>query len=155
MPINHQTKKVVVLAFITLTLIIGVGYLASSQSALAPSESKAVAVNFATTTSANSAGAFLPYDESNLVQFASARHVIFFGATWCPGCRLLVSDITENQDTIPAGLIIHRADFDTDLALRQKYGVTVQHTFVEVNNTGALIKKWNGGYSLEDVLAAL
>jgi hypothetical protein len=49
------------------------------------------------------------------------------------------------------GMVIHRVDYDTAIALRKKYSVTYQHTFVQVDENGKLLKKWSGGQLAEIV----
>jgi len=59
------------------------------------------------------------------------------------------------SEDIPENLTILKADFDSDLELRKKYGVVAQHTFVVVDENGEEIKKWVGGYNIQDVLEKL
>lgn len=42
-------------------------------------------------------------------------------------------------------MLLFKTDYDTEKALKQKYGITYQHTFVYVDKDGKQIKKWNGG----------
>ena len=79
--------------------------------------------------------------------------VIFFGADWCPTCRALEKDIQENVGSIPAGVAILRADYDAETELKKKYGVTTQHTLVQVDANGEKISLWRGGNTLDTVLA--
>lgn len=65
--------------------------------------------------------------------------VLFFYATWCPKCRALDEDITAN--TVPDGMTIFKVDFDTELELRQRYGVTLQTTIVYVGDDGDVLAK--------------
>jgi hypothetical protein len=39
-------------------------------------------------------------------------------------------------------------DYDNSTALKQKYGVTMQHTLVQVDAKGNLIAKWTGSPTL-------
>lgn len=78
--------------------------------------------------------------------------VIFFHANWCPSCRAADSAITTELENIPANLNILKADFDTQLELRKKYGVTSQHTFVLIDTEGNEIKKWVGGTGVESIM---
>ena len=71
--------------------------------------------------------------------------VLFFHATWCPSCKVLNSDIEKHSSTIPAGLTILKIDYDEEVTLKRKYGVTTQHTLVQVDSEGEMIKKWSGG----------
>ena len=39
-----------------------------------------------------------------------------------------------------------------EIALKPKYGVTYQHTLVQVDANGNQVKKWNNSYTLEEIL---
>lgn len=91
------------------------------------------------------AGTYTAYSASALATAQSGKTVLFFAASWCPTCRTADADIVANVATIPSGVTILKADYDKEVALKQKYGVTTQHTFVEVDKNGALVQKWNGG----------
>jgi len=81
--------------------------------------------------------------------------VLFFHATWCPTCRALDADIEENMGDIPADVTILKTDYDTEDELKRQYGVTTQHTLVQVDANGKLIKKWSGSPNLANVLAQI
>ncbi len=68
--------------------------------------------------------------------------VLFFNAKWCPSCQQANKSFLNNK--VPAGLIILSVDYDTSTELKKKYGVTYQHTFVQVDSNGNMIKKWSG-----------
>ncbi len=74
--------------------------------------------------------------------------VLFFRAGWCPTCRALHADIQANLKNIPSDLTILDVDYDNSTQMKQKYGVTYQHTFVQVDKDGNLIKKWSGSPTL-------
>ena len=89
------------------------------------------------------------------VMLASATHdvVLFFRASWCPTCRAVDADIKANISKIPASLAILDVNYDNSASLKQKYGVTYQHTFVQVDKDGNLIKKWSGSQTLSALVA--
>ncbi len=74
--------------------------------------------------------------------------VLFFRASWCPTCRAVDADIRNNLSKIPENLTILDVNYDNSTVLKQKYGVTYQHTFVQVDKDGNLIKKWSGSPTL-------
>ena len=84
------------------------------------------------------AGAYTAYSEPAFTQAASQTRILFFHASWCPQCRLLDQDIQKQQ--LPPGVIIFKVDYDTNPALRQKYGVTLQTTLVKVDSSGSKLK---------------
>lgn len=75
----------------------------------------------------------------------SGRTILFFHAKWCPTCIALDQELERDITKLPKDLTILRLDFDSELEMRQKYGVTVQHTLVEVDSSGDQINKWIGG----------
>ncbi len=96
-------------------------------------------------------GLYLPYTPTALAQ-ASGNIVLFFYASWSPAGIATNKDITDKKDTISKDLTILRVNFDDADAMKQQYGVTDQQTFVQVTNTGELIKKWRGANTLEDIV---
>lgn len=44
---------------------------------------------------------------------------------------------------IPAGVTMIKTDFDNSTDLRQKYGVTSQYSFVQVDNNGDKTAQWS------------
>ena len=72
---------------------------------------------------------------------------------WCPTCISVDKDIKANLSKIPSGLSILDVNYDNSTALKQKYGVTYQHTFVQVDKDGNLIKKWSGSPTLTALVA--
>lgn len=97
-----------------------------------------------------SAGQYAAY--TGMDDLTQDTNVIFFAATWCPSCQALDKDINASLSEIPAGVNIFKADFDSQVELKKKYGVTSQHTMVQVDQNGELINKWAGGVILDDVL---
>jgi thiol-disulfide isomerase/thioredoxin len=98
------------------------------------------------------AGLYAPYEASKLAMANSGDVVLFFKASWCPSCRALDSHIKANLESIPSGLTILELDYDTATTLKQQYGVTTQHTLVQVDANGKLIKKWNGGSTVASIV---
>lgn len=87
-------------------------------------------------------GKYVAYSESVFSTEANTypRRVLFFHAAWCPQCRSIEKGIQES--TVPAGMVIYKVDYDNAGQLRQKYGVTLQTTIVEVNPDGSVKKKF-------------
>jgi thioredoxin 1 len=98
-----------------------------------------------------SKGTYEAYAPSKLALAEKGKVVLFFHASWCPSCRALDADLKSKMDAIPAGLTILDVDYDTSTELKKKYGVTMQHTLVQVDAKGNLINKWSGGGTLESV----
>lgn len=88
---------------------------------------------------AATAGSYIEYSDTAIAN-ADGRILLFFHATWCPQCRSLESDILAQG--VPSGVTIIKVDYDTHQDLRQKYGVTVQTTMVEVDNDGTSLQSF-------------
>ena len=94
----------------------------------------------ATNKPSTQAGKYEDYSSASLAS-TTGKKVLFFHAPWCPQCKALDASIKAGQ--IPTGVTIFKVDYDSNQALRQKYGVTIQTTLVQVNDSGALVKKYN------------
>ncbi len=98
-----------------------------------------------------SSSRYVEYSKTTLDQAGSNRRVLFFYANWCPICRPADADFTANANTIPADVTVIRVNYndtDTDQEekdLAKKYGITYQHTYVQIDATGKEATKWNGG----------
>jgi thioredoxin 1 len=105
------------------------------------------------------AGASAGFQEYTPEAVSSATNdetvVLFFHATWCSTCKLLADDIAANADSIPDDVRILLVDFDTATELKQKHGVTLQHTLVQVDSTGESIEKWHLTRTLDELLDSL
>lgn len=99
-------------------------------------------------------GQYVDY-EAGAVSAAATKGdaVLFFHAPWCPTCKTLNDDLEASRDDIPEGLSIFKTDYDTSTELKKKYGVTYQHTLVQVDSEGNMITKWSGGNTLESITA--
>lgn len=95
-----------------------------------------------------SAGSYEAYAPEKLAKAETGKVVLFFRASWCPTCRALDSDIKANLKNIPKDVTILDVNYDTSTALKQKYGVTYQHTFVQVDAQGTQLAKWQGSATL-------
>jgi thiol-disulfide isomerase/thioredoxin len=84
-------------------------------------------------------GTYTAYSAEAVAKTAG-RKILFFHAPWCPQCRALEQSI--QSETIPAKVTIFKVDYDSSTTLRQKYGVTIQTTLVEVDSNGNLIQKY-------------
>jgi hypothetical protein len=82
---------------------------------------------------------YVDYDES-IIANNPGKKVLFFHAKWCPQCRQIESDILTGP--LPKGWTIIKVDYDNSQDLRRKYGVTLQTTFVKVDDTGNSLGKF-------------
>ena len=78
-------------------------------------------------------GTYVSYTTEAFAATPGTR-ILFFHAPWCPQCRML--DDSIKAAIIPDNTTIFKIDYDTNQALRAKYGVTLQTTFVKVDSSG-------------------
>lgn len=83
--------------------------------------------------------------------YAGDDVVLFFTAPWCSSCRQTRKSIEADLDGIPSGLVIVTVDYDSEDELKRAHGVTVQHTFVQIDQDGATVKKWTGSLTAEAI----
>ncbi|OGC78279.1 hypothetical protein A2619_05715 [candidate division WWE3 bacterium RIFOXYD1_FULL_39_9] len=94
---------------------------------------------------------YVQYSKSALESASGNRRVLFFYASWCPTCKPADTDFTQNSSNIPEDVTVIRVNYndpDTDQEekdLAKKYGITYQHTFVQIDSAGKELTKWNGG----------
>ena len=101
-------------------------------------------------------GSYETYAPEKIARANSEQDVVlFFRAGWCPTCRAVDADIKTNLSEIPTNLTILDVDYDNSTALKKEYGVTYQHTFVQVDGDGKLIKKWSGSPTLTALVSEL
>ncbi len=98
-------------------------------------------------------GSYEAYSPEKIARAQTGDVVLFFHASWCPSCRSLNSDIESNLTSIPEGVLILKVDYDKEVDLKKKYGVTYQHTLVQVDKDGNHIKKWSGRPKLANLIS--
>lgn len=94
---------------------------------------------------------YIQFSESAFQTVSTQRRVLFFYASWCSTCIPADKNITENASQIPDDLTVIRVNYndpdtdDQEKELAKKYGITYQHTFVQIDQAGNEVTKWNGG----------
>ncbi|RLP11676.1 thioredoxin family protein [Propionibacterium australiense] len=103
-----------------------------------------------------SPGRFISHDEykANSDKKTDTKSILFFNATWCPSCQAITKALKENPGRIPDGTDIVSVDYDSNPELRQKYGVTTQHTFVQVDAEGNAVRTWSAT-NIDDALSGI
>lgn len=91
------------------------------------------------TSEATMPGVYTNYSADALAATKGTK-LLFFHAPWCPQCREL--DASIKASTLPSDLTIFKVDYDTNQALRAKYGVTIQTTVVKVDDAGNRIASY-------------
>ncbi len=94
---------------------------------------------------------YLAFNTEDFEKNKSKHRVLFFYANWCTTCRPVNAQFLESANQIPEDVVVFRVNYkdsetdDSEKDLAEKYKITYQHTFVQVNQQGEVIKKWNGG----------
>ncbi len=103
---------------------------------------------------------YMPFSPELLENTTTTRRVLFFYANWCPTCKSADKSFSESESKIPIDVSLFRVNYndaETDQAekdLAKKYGVTYQHTFVQIDQQGNDVAKWNGG-QIDEILSRL
>lgn len=77
-------------------------------------------------------GMYKPYDKTSYEQSAEGKRVLFFHAKWCPAC-VSADKALSMSGAVPEGVTVFKVDYDMSADLKKQYGVTMQHTFVQVD----------------------
>ena len=111
-----------------------------SSDAVSPAPSPSAAMSHSEAASQS----YITYDQYQASKdtYADSKVVLFFNATWCPDCRAINEALTSDPGKIPAGTTVVSVDYDQHADLRQRYGVTMQHTFVQINSSGDKVRQW-------------
>lgn len=100
---------------------------------------------------------YILYSPASFETESEKRRVLYFYANWCPICRPADANLKANENRIPEDVVVIRVNYndsDTDQdekKLAEKYGVTYQHTFVQIDQNANEVTKWNGG-EIEELL---
>jgi thiol-disulfide isomerase/thioredoxin len=146
--IKQHSTKIIVISIIAAILSAMLYLVLRPEQASTPSDGNAASDTQQQDTTdpandiappATTAGAYTDYSEEAFNQ-TEGRRILFFHAAWCPQCRALDASIHEN--TVPDGVTIFKTDYDTSQELRQKYGVTIQTSLVEVDADGNEVQKF-------------
>lgn len=103
---------------------------------------------------------YVLFNSEVLESIKSPKRVLYFYANWCPTCKPVDEELSASISKIPEDLTIIRVNYnDTETdneekELARKYNITYQHTFVQIDETGSEIAKWNGG-GLDTILSRL
>ncbi len=100
-------------------------------------------------------GTYQTYDAAKIAASDAEYILLFFHATWCPSCRALDADITANAAAIPPGVEIYKIDYDTATELKRQYGVTRQHSIIEITAAGVAESSVSHPSTLAGILATI
>ena len=97
-------------------------------------------------------GKFVAYSAEEVAS-TPGNKVLFFHASWCPSCTGAAKNLSA--ETAPEWLNVFKVDYDSSDDLKAKYGVVSQHTFVEIDDNGTMVKRWFGSRNYSDILSQL
>lgn len=121
-----------------------------SEPATQPDAESETAANVTT----NGSGAYISLADYRASKelYDASKVVLFFNATWCSTCKKARENLEADLSAIPADLAIVLVDFDSETDLKRQYGITVQHTFVQIDAAGNELSKWSGSLTAQEIL---
>ena len=133
-------KYLLPLALSAIIVLGGCSQANSSSDAMSSAKSS----SSATSRSDSASQSYITYDQyqASKDKYADSKVVLFFNAKWCPACRAINEALTSDPGKIPAKTTVVCVDYDQHTDLRQRYGVTTQHTFVQIDTNGEKTRQW-------------
>ena len=133
-------KYLLPLALSAIIVLGGCSQANSSSDAMSSAKSP----SSATSHSDSASQSYITYDQyqASKDKYADSKVVLFFNAKWCPDCRAINEALTSDPGKIPAKTTVVSVDYDQHTDLLQRYGVTTQHTFVQIDTNGEKTRQW-------------
>lgn len=154
---NKNFMKPIVIIFGVLSVIvIGAIIIVATQSG-DPSASKTNTNQTSNNTNSNNtgpntnpngqAGKYIDYTPDILERELREGNkvVLYFTASWCPFCKAADQAFRNKLSEIPVGVSVLRVNYDKSDDLKKTYGITYQHTFVQIDADRNFVTKWSGG----------
>ncbi len=146
-------KKVLyIISAVTVIIVVALGYAYYMNMPETPDDNDAISTPASPDTTDNKEieseepaqtsaipGEYRDYSEEAVLA-TSGEKLLFFHAPWCPQCRSVETSIEQNG--LPDDVTVFKVDYDTNQDLRQRYGVTIQTTFVLVDDSGNKIDSY-------------
>lgn len=95
---------------------------------------------------------YVPYSAEKITN-ATRLNVLFFNDIDSESIKELKANLQQSK--IHDWLVMYEIDFNSDSPLKEKYWVTAAHTFVQIDNEGNAIRKWENSKSIEEMHTAL
>ena len=131
-------RKFIIIAVVII--LASIGYVIVLRQTAQPKGSSTTPTTNTETGQVVTPGTYLTYSPETYAQAAETRRWLFFSAPWCLQCHELDKSIISSS--VPSGITILKVNYDEEVTLRQRYGVTLQATVVEVDKHDNLIKKY-------------
>jgi len=93
----------------------------------------------------------LIFDPSQLSKASDGKVVLFFNALWCSTCKQIDKELKAAK--IPDNLTILNVDYDKNVALRKKYKVPFENSYVQVDPSGVIVNSWSGSEDLSEIIS--
>ena len=152
MPATVKRRRLLApsLAALAVVAVAAAFSLPSAPAPIGPATCAAAAVAPSGTTIA-------PYAPGCAERYAAEgkKVVLFFRAYWCGACADAAAHIADEAASGPSDLAVLEVDYDDSEELKRRYGVTLQHTFVQVGPAGDELGQWTGFGTLAELYAAL
>ncbi len=87
------------------------------------------------------------------IKNATKLNVLFFNDSNSESIKELKKNLQQSK--IHDWLVMYEIDFNTNEGLKTKYSITAPHTFVQVDNEGKAIRKWEGSKTIIEMHTAL
>jgi len=120
-------------------------------------EKEAVEESNATSLDSSLENRYVDYSDKALAKATekNGKAILFFAAlAWCPSCQAADKDFKANFNKVPSDITILKVDYDTAKSMKQKYAITMQDTFIQVDSNGSELTRWNsGGQGVNALLA--
>ena len=136
------------LVFIGLAVIVIVVIISIVSRSTAPQSSTPAGIQSPATqeqTVPTTSSRYLAYSQTAFDAAKNQKRVLYFHADWCSTCRPLDKEFSAKVSEIPQDVVLLKLNYDTATELKKKYGITYQHTFVQVDANGNKVTAWSGG----------
>jgi len=146
-----SNRNIFIVSTALIAIIVGVLLVINQVSRPVQNQEKTVAKGNIINKETSDNSRYIAYSKDILKNSQNTRRVLYFYANWCPTCLPANDDLSSKADQIPSDVTVIRVNYndsDTDedeKELARKYGITYQHTFVQIDSEGKEIAKWNGG----------
>ena len=151
-----MNKTASILIIVSILIVVGIAGFALSQKFTSNQDSSMKKEEVAKHKDGNSldnsaTSRYVEYSKTAYDNATDKRRVLFFYASWCPICQPVDAEFKTNSGKIPEDVKLFRVHYsdpqtnEAEKGLAKQYGITYQHTFVQVDKNGSEAAKWNGG----------
>lgn len=144
-------KQIMILTSLMLVLIYSMAIGGEKNNAMMMSDSSSQK-NFFEVANLGPSVVVYSGEKDAMMAAGKGKTVYFFAATWCPTCKTAYKNIVADYKKFPKNFKLIFVNYDTEKKLIKKYGVTYQHTFVQIDKRGKAIKKWSGSNTVNDIV---